>query len=218
MNVILMGPPAAGKGTQAAVLAGTRQLIHIASSELLHQQMLDHTEIDELARSYIDRGELLPDTVMTDVLLDRMHQPDCAAGVILDGFPRTLNQARLLTEALNQRQSRIDAVLSLTVPGSVLLQRITGRRICGTCETSYNIHEAPPQVADRCDQCSGPLTTRPDDTHETAQHRLEVYEEHTRPLLTYYRDQGILAEVDGQGSIDAVTARLLHGLEQVTHG
>lgn len=213
MNVILMGPPAAGKGTQAVALAELTQLIHVASSELLRQQMLHHTEIGELARSYIDHGELLPDAVMTDVLLDRMHQPDCVVGVILDGFPRTLNQARLLADGLNQRQARIDAVLSLTVPGSGLLQRITGRRICPTCELSYHIHEAPPQVADRCDRCGGPLSTRPDDTRTTALHRLEVYEQHTQPLLNYYRDQGLLTEVDGQGPIDVVTARLLQAFD-----
>lgn len=214
MNVILIGPPAAGKGTQAAALAAATNLTHIATGELVRQEMQHDTDLGELAHSFADQGELLPDQVITKMLLERIHQPDSTAGVILDGFPRTLNQAQLLTDALEERQTTIDAVLSMAVPSDILLKRITGRRICRQCETPYNIYEAPPQAPDRCDHCGDTLYSRPDDTAATAQHRLEVYEEHTLPLLAYYRDRGLLSEVDGQGAIQEVTDRLLHALEQ----
>ena len=213
MNVILVGPPGAGKGTQAAVLEEKTDLKHIASGELFRQHMRDETELGLLARSYVDRGELVPNDVVIGMILERIFQPDCEAGVIFDGFPLTKEQADALAKALEEHHQTIDAVIFLNAPRDVLLKRIVGRQTCRNCQTPYNIYYSPPQEEGVCDICDGDLYTRSDDNMETARHRLDVYMQQTAPLIEHYRTLGLLHEVDGLGDIHDVTLRLVHELK-----
>jgi len=212
MNVILVGPPGAGKGTQAAVLEEKTELKHIASGELFRQHMREETELGLLARSYVDRGELVPNDVVIGMILERVFQPDCEKGVIFDGFPRTKEQASALAQSLEEHQQTIDAVIFLNAPRDVLLKRIVGRQTCRNCQTPYNIYYTPPREEGICDLCGGDLYTRSDDNMETARHRLEVYFQQTMPLIEHYRAIGLLHEVNGLGDIHEVTLRLAHEL------
>jgi adenylate kinase len=212
MNVILVGPPGAGKGTQAAVLEVRTKLRHIASGELFRQHMREETELGLLARSYVDRGELVPNEVVINMILERIGQPDCEHGVIFDGFPRTKEQADALERSLREHDQQIDAVIFLNAPRSVLLKRIVGRQTCRVCQTPYNIYYTPPQEEGVCDLCGGDLYTRSDDNMQTARHRLDVYFQQTMPLIEHYRGAGQLHEVDGLGDIHDVTTRLVREL------
>ena len=212
MNVILVGPPGAGKGTQAAVLEEKTELKHIASGELFRQHLRQETELGLLARKYMDGGDLVPNDVVIGMILDRVFQPDCEKGVIFDGFPRTKEQADALAKALEEHDQQIDAVIFLSAPRDVLLKRIVGRQTCRNCQTPYNIYYSPPREEGICDICSGDLYTRSDDNMETARHRLEVYFQQTMPLIEHYRMMGMLHEVNGLGDIHEVTARLAHEL------
>jgi adenylate kinase len=212
MNVILVGPPGAGKGTQAAVLEEKTELKHIASGELFRTHLRQETELGLLARKYMDGGDLVPNDVVIGMILDRVFQPDCDKGVIFDGFPRTKEQADALAKALEEHEQQIDAVIFLNAPRDVLLKRIVGRQTCRNCQTPYNIYYSPPREEGICDICSGDLYTRSDDNMETARHRLEVYFQQTMPLIEHYRTMGMLHEVNGLGDIHEVTARLAHEL------
>jgi adenylate kinase len=216
MNVILVGPPGAGKGTQAAVLEEQTKLKHVASGDLFRQHMLNETELGLQARSYVSRGELVPDDVVIGMILDRVFQPDCAKGVIFDGFPRTKEQAHALTDALKAHHKTLDAVIFLSAPRDILLKRIVGRQTCRVCQTPYNIYYTPPRDEGRCDLCGGQLYTRPDDNMETARHRLDVYMEQTMPLVEHYRNMGLLVEVNGLGDVHEVTARMVAQLRVAT--
>ncbi len=212
MNVILVGPPGAGKGTQAAVLEARTKLAHIASGELFRHHMREETELGLLARSYVDRGELVPDEVVINMIMERITQPDCKHGVIFDGFPRTKEQAAALERMLRDHEQGIDVVIFLNAPRDVLLKRIVGRQTCRVCQTPYNIYYSPPKEEGVCDRCEGDLYTRSDDNMQTARHRLDVYFQQTMPLIEHYRAQGQLHAVDGLGNIHEVTMRLVHGL------
>lgn len=212
MNVILVGPPGAGKGTQAAVLEEKTKLRHIASGELFRQHMHNETELGLQARSYVARGELVPDDIVIGMILERVFQSDCEEGVIFDGFPRTKEQANALANALKEHHKTLDAVVFLNAPRDVLLRRIVGRQTCRTCQTPYNIYYTPPQAEGLCDLCGGELYTRPDDNMETARHRLDVYFRQTMPLIEHYRSMGLLHEVNGLGDIHDVTIRLMQQL------
>jgi len=218
MNVILVGPPGAGKGTQAAVLEEKTELKHIASGELFRQYMREETELGILARTYVDRGELVPDDVVIGMILDRIFQPDCEAGVILDGFPRTKEQADALARSLEEHNQRIDAVIYLNAPRDVLLKRIVGRQTCRNCQTPYNIYYTPPREEGICDICGGDLYTRSDDNMETARHRLDIYMQQTAPLIEHYRALALLHEIDGLGDVHEVTQRLVHELGLPNNG
>lgn len=209
MDVILLGAPGAGKGTQAKVLEEHTGLVHVASGDLFRVALRQGTELGMLAKSYMDRGELVPDEVVIRMIVERISQPDCARGVIFDGFPRTKDQAHALEGELVDHNRRIDYVLFLQVPDSVLLRRIAGRQTCKTCGSTYNIYYFPSRLPEVCDECGGKLYQRNDDTLETARHRLEVYFAQTMPLIEYYRQQGNLIEIDGQGEISAVTAAMI---------
>lgn len=211
-NVILLGPPGAGKGTQAKTLAERTSLTHVASGDLFRAALREGTELGMLAKSYMDRGELVPDEVVIRMILERVAQPDCALGVIFDGFPRTQEQAVALEASMADQNSKIDAVLYLSVPNEVLLRRIAGRQTCKTCGATYNIYYFPSHRPGICDACGGKLYQRSDDSMETAQHRLDVYYEQTMPLIEYYQRQGILHEVDGQQEISWVTDAMLKAL------
>lgn len=213
MNVILVGPPGAGKGTQAKILEARTGLKHIASGEIFRGAMREETELGLLARSYVDRGELVPDTVVVNMILERIFKPDCAAGVIFDGFPRTKEQARALEESLEEHGQTIDAVIFLTAPRDILLKRISGRITCRTCQASYNIYYSPPREEGVCDRCGDEVYERSDDNWATAKHRLDVYLNQTMPMIGHYRERGMLHEVNGDTYIEQVTQSLIARLE-----
>lgn len=214
MDIILLGAPGAGKGTQAKVLEEHSGLVHVASGDLFRAALRQGTELGMLAKSYMDRGELVPDEVVIRMILERIGQPDCMSGVIFDGFPRTRDQARALEAELEKRQRRIDQVLYLRVPEDVLLRRIAGRQTCKTCGSTYNVYYFPSIRPDTCDDCGGKLYQRSDDTMETARHRLEVYFAQTMPLIEYYRECGTLVEIDGQREISLVTDAMVQAMAQ----
>ena len=205
MDVILLGAPGAGKGTQAQFLEQHTGLVHVASGDLFRAALRRGTELGMLAKSYMDRGELVPDEVVIGMIVERISQQDCAAGVIFDGFPRTRDQALALESELVAHDRKIDYVLYLRVPDDVLLRRIAGRQTCKTCGYIYNIYYFPSKRAEICDHCGGKLYQRNDDTIETARHRLQVYFAQTMPLIEYYREQGNLIDIDGQREISLVT-------------
>ena len=209
MDVILLGAPGAGKGTQAKVLEEHTGLVHVASGDLFRAALRQGTELGMLAKSYMDRGELVPDEVVIRMIIERINQDDCAGGVIFDGFPRTKEQAYALERKLVDHDRRIDHVLFLQVPNIVLMRRIAGRQTCKTCGSTYNIYYFPSKRSEVCDECGGKLYQRSDDTMETARHRLEVYFAQTMPLIEHYRQQGNLIEIDGQGEISSVTERMI---------
>jgi adenylate kinase len=208
MSIALMGPPGAGKGTQAAALERRTGLKHVASGDLFRGHMLKQTELGMKARAFVDRGELVPDEVVIDMILHRVAEPDCKNGVIFDGFPRTGDQATALMEGLRERGERLDAVVALTVPRDVLLKRIVGRQTCEVCQTPYTIFYTPPRLEATCDLCGGELYTRSDDNMQTARHRLDVYVRETAPLVEFFREQGLLREVEAVGEVDAVIDRV----------
>ncbi|GAC1384345.1 MAG: adenylate kinase [Herpetosiphon sp.] len=208
MNVILVGPPGAGKGTQAKYIQKRMGLLHIASGDLLRKAMSDETALGLEARAYVDRGELVPDKLVISMILERIFEPDCARGVIFDGFPRTKDQAIALADMLREHNRKIDAVVFLNVPRDILLKRIAGRQTCRTCQKVYNLYYFPPRDEDLCDDCGGELYQRSDDNMATARHRLDVYFQQTMPLIEHYRAQGLLHEIDGNTYVEYVTDRL----------
>jgi adenylate kinase len=212
MDVILLGAPGAGKGTQAKFLEEHSALVHVASGDLFRRALRQGTEMGMLAKSYMDRGELVPDEVVIRMIIERISQPDCASGVVFDGFPRTKEQARALELELQEHERKIDRVLYLSVPDIVLLRRIAGRQTCKTCGSIYNIYYFPSKRPEICDACGGKLYQRSDDSMETARHRLAVYFDQTMPLIEHYREQGNLIEIDGQREIMMVTEEMIQTL------
>lgn len=206
--VILLGPPASGKGTQAARLREALNLPHVASGDLFRENLKNETELGKKAKVYMDRGELVPDDVTIGMVMDRLGQADCAGGALLDGFPRTIAQAEALDRALAEKGHWIGLVPNIAVPDEVLVERVSGRRLCRTCGESYHVTFNPPKQAGVCDNDGGELYQRDDDQPDTVRQRLRVYWEQTSPLIDYYRDQGVLVEVNGDQSIDAVAVDL----------
>ena len=203
--VILRGPPAAGKGTQAARLSGHLGLSHVASGDLFRYNLKNKTELGLKAKTYMDKGALVPDDITISMVLDRLSWPDCEGGALLDGFPRTTAQAEALDKALAEKGNGIGGVLNIIVPDEVLVERVTGRRLCRTCGEPYHIKFNPPKVEGVCDKDGGELYQRDDDNEETVKNRLAVYWEQTSPLIGYYQEKGILVDIDGNQAIDAVT-------------
>jgi adenylate kinase len=212
MDAILLGPPGAGKGTQAQVIEQQLGLVHVSSGDLFRAALRQGTELGMLAKTYMDRGELVPDELVIRMIMERIGQDDCAGGVLFDGFPRTTEQAHALDRALAERGRQIDRALYLSVPEDVLQRRIAGRQTCRACGAVYNIYFFPSQTSGACDGCGGRLYQRSDDTLETAQHRLKVYFAQTLPLIDYYRRRGVLAEIDGQQEIGLVAMSMLEAL------
>jgi adenylate kinase len=206
--IVLLGPPASGKGTQAARLREVLDLPHVASGDLFRENLKNETELGLQARVYIDRGELVPDDVTIAMVMERLSRPDCAGGALLDGFPRTIAQAEALDQALAERGHRISLVPYIAVPDEVLVERVSGRRLCRVCGEAYHVKFNPPKRPGLCDNDGGDLYQREDDKPETVRKRLQVYWEQTSPLIDYYRDRGILVKVNGDQTIDAVAADL----------
>jgi len=212
--IIFLGAPGAGKGTQAAVVAQELNLVHIASGDLFRQAIEQGSELGMQAKSYMEKGMLVPDEITIGMVLERMSDPDCVSGAILDGFPRNLEQAEALDKALAQQDKAIDRVVYIKVSEEELLKRLSGRWICRNCQAPYHAVDSPPKVKGKCDRCGGELYQRPDDTVETVKKRLEVYFVETSPLIEYYDRAGKLVEVNGEGSVLDVHQRIVAALEE----
>jgi len=208
MNTLFMGPPGAGKGTQAERIVAQFGIPHISTGDAFRLAMKENTPLGQKAKEYVDQGLLVPDEVTNGIVRDRLALPDCDSGFLLDGFPRTLAQAEALDQMLADRGRKIDHVINLKVDRSLLLARLTGRRICRSCGATYHVLFNPPKQEGICDKCGGELYQRSDDTEEKVGTRLDEYMSKTAPLLEYYGNKGLLREVDGEQDIDAVTAEI----------
>ena len=209
MHILLMGPPGAGKGTQAAALVKELGVPHISTGDMFRAAIKEGTEMGKKAKSFIDAGNLVPDEVTIGIVRDRLAKDDCKKGFILDGFPRTVGQAEALKGILSELGLALDKVLNISVPSSELIERAVGRRICKACGATYHLKFNPTKVEGKCDECGGELYQRADDTAETMGNRLKKYEESTKPLIDYYTAAGVYAEVDGLQDISKVTESLV---------
>ena len=212
MYIIFLGAPGAGKGTQSATVAQELGVVHIASGDLFRQALKQGTELGLKAKSYMEKGVLVPDEITIRLVLERMLAPEGEGGVILDGFPRNLEQAEALDKALAQQAKAIDKVVYIRVSEEELLKRLSGRWVCRDCQAPYHTVNSPPKVWGKCDRCGGELYQRPDDTVDTVKKRLEVYFAQTVPLIDYYAQAGKLLEVDGEGGVDEVGRRVVAAL------
>jgi adenylate kinase len=217
MFLVLLGPPGAGKGTQAERLQNQLKLPHVASGDLFRDNLSRETDLGKLAKSYMDSGALVPDDVTVAMVKERLQRSDCQQGVILDGFPRTTTQAKALDEILGSLGKLLDGVLHIAVPDEVLVDRLSGRWICHQCQAPFHALFSPPIETGVCDRCGGELYQRDDDKPETVRARLSVYQKQTAPLIEYYSDAGLLMEIDGSGGIDAVSAALLDATCDIIH-
>lgn len=213
MKMILIGPPGAGKGTQAESISEKFDIPHISTGDIFRENIKNKTPLGIKAKEYIGRGKLVPDDITVAIVEQRLKQRDCAAGFLLDGFPRTVEQADALNSSLNPVGSGIDYVINLEVPTDELMTRLTGRRVCKSCGASFHIAFNPPKEEGICDRCGGELVQRSDDNEETAANRLQVYENQTAPLVEYYRRLGLLYTVDGSKDIGKVFADICDVLE-----
>ena len=213
MFVVFLGPPGAGKGTQAGLVAEKMGLLHLATGDILREAVRQETELGKQAKGYMDRGELVPDSLVVDLVVDRLSRPDASGGAVLDGFPRNTAQAEALDRALARRNDKVNVAVYLKVSEAALVKRLSGRWECGVCRTPYHEESKPPRKPGVCDVCGGTLVQRADDRPETVRKRLEVYFDQTAPLLEYYRRRGVLAEVDGEQPIPEVTRRVMESVE-----
>jgi adenylate kinase len=212
--IVLLGPPGAGKGTQAQIIAKEFGLAHISSGDLFRENLKNQTELGKLAQGYMTRGELVPDDVTIAMVKDRISRPDCAKGALLDGFPRTPAQADALAKMLEGFGGKVGSVPYIAVPAEVLIERLSGRWSCPVCGRVYHEKYNPSKQAGKCDDDEGVLIQREDDKPETVERRIRVYLEQTAPLIAYYKNQGVLAEVDGTRSIEEVSERILEAIRK----
>lgn len=213
MNLILLGPPGAGKGTQAQFLIDDYAVPQISTGDMLRAAVKNGTPMGLKAKECMDSGALVPDDVVVGIVRERLRQNDCADGFILDGFPRTVSQADALSETLQQLGKKIAAAIALYVDTEALVERLAGRRTCPVCGAGYHLQYDPPRVDGICTKCGAQLVQRDDDKEETVRTRMQVYEEQTRPLLDYYSKAGVLIEVDGMDSIEKVHAAIKEALD-----
>lgn len=213
MRIVLVGPPGAGKGTQAAFLAQNLSIPHISTGDLFRANISRQTELGKLAKSYMDKGELVPDEVTIAMAKDRMEQPDAENGFLLDGFPRNVSQAEALDEMLKNEGMKLDAVLDLEVPEDEVVKRIAGRRICRNDSAHvFHVTYKPAKQEGVCDVCGGELYQRDDDSEETVRKRLEVYHTQTEPIIDYYRAQSLVVTISALGKVEDVTGRAMEAL------
>lgn len=213
MRLVLLGPPGAGKGTQAANIVNEFQVPHISTGDIFRKNLKENTPLGLKAKEYMDKGLLVPDELVVDLVKDRLSQEDCKKGFMLDGFPRTVVQAEALDRVLADMDMSLSAVLNIEVDQNLLLKRITGRRICRSCGATYHVEFNPPKAEGVCDLCGGELYQRDDDVEETVSKRLEVYNEQTQPLIDFYKNSGVLKDIDGQQDIDVVFEDIKKALE-----
>ncbi len=218
MRIILLGPPGAGKGTQAKRIEEEFGIPQLATGDILRLAIREGTEWGKRAEPFVREGQLVPDEVVIGVVKERLSRDDVRRGFILDGFPRTLRQAEALEEMLKELCMAIDAVLYFDIPAEELVRRLSARRVCENCQTPYNLISSPPRSDEVCDRCGGKLVQRPDDTPEVIRKRLAVYEEQTRPLVEFYARKGLLVTVPASGSIEETYARVKELLARKLHG
>lgn len=204
MRLLIMGPPGAGKGTQAVLIKEFYNIEHISTGEAFREAMANHTPLGEIARKHIDHGQLVPDSITIGLVNEKLSTLDCNKGFLLDGFPRTIAQAEALDQILNELNKPLDLVINIECDYDKLVKRIAGRRVCPTCNAGYHIESMKPKVEGICDVCGGKLITRADDNKETVLDRLDIYEKQTKPLLEYYNNQKLVITVNGDGNINDI--------------
>lgn len=214
MKIIMLGAPGAGKGTQAKRIADKYSIPHISTGDIFRANIKNGTELGNKAKSYMDQGLLVPDELVVDLVVDRVKQDDCENGYVFDGFPRTIPQAEALDAALKVIDEKIDYAVNVEVPDSNIVERMSGRRACLNCGATYHLQYIPTKTEGICDVCGSELVLRDDDKPETVLKRLNVYHEQTQPLIDYYKNQGILAEVDGTKDMAEVFEAIVRVLEQ----
>jgi adenylate kinase len=208
MRMVLLGPPGAGKGTQAAGLSTILNIPHISTGDIFRENIKNGTELGKLAKSYIDAGKLVPDDVTLKIVEDRLKNEDCEDGFIMDGFPRTIPQAEMFDDMLKKLNTAIDIVVNIDVPEDVIIRRMSGRRMC-SCGRTYHVQNNPPKEEGVCDSCGGQLYIRDDDREETVLKRLRTYHEQTSPLIDYYENKGLLKNYDGTEPIEETTRKIV---------
>lgn len=212
MNLILLGAPGAGKGTQSQFIVEKFGIPQISTGDILREARKNQTDLGKKAEAYMKSGELVPDKVVIGIIDERLRQTDCDRGYILDGFPRTVEQADALSRLLSQRRQNISVVLNFKVPENELVTRLSGRRVCQGCGASYHVEFSPPRVIGVCDKCGQNLIQRQDDVENTVRQRLRVYTEKTQPLIGYYESKKILCSIDATGSVNEIAGRILNVL------
>lgn len=209
MKIIMLGAPGAGKGTQAKMIAEKYQIPHVSTGDIFRANIKNGTELGKEAKKYMDQGQLVPDELTVKILLDRVAQPDCENGYVLDGFPRTIPQAEVLDKALSELGDKIDYAINVDVPDENIVRRMSGRRACLSCGATYHIEHIPPKQEGVCDVCGQPLVLRDDDKPETVLNRLKVYHDQTQPLIDFYTAKGVLKSVDGTVDMKDVFAAIV---------
>ena len=216
MRIVLLGPPGSGKGTQARHISSVLRVPSISTGDLLRAAVAEQTPLGRRVTRYMREGSLVPDDLVFEILSERLSGDDCRQGFLLDGYPRTVSQAETLDAYLRERSLTLNAVIDLVVADAVILERMSGRRVCPSCGRVYHVIAQPPRREGVCDDCGTVLVRREDDEPDTVRHRLNVYHAQTEPLIEYYRDSGLLLEVDGEGSPESVQASIDRVLEDLT--
>lgn len=214
MKLMIMGPPGAGKGTQAERLVKDLNITHISTGDMFRAAIKEGTEMGKKAKEYMDKGQLVPDEVVVGMVKDRLSQPDCEKGFLLDGFPRTLAQAEALSTTIDEMGIKLDGVINIDVPRERLMARLTGRRVCKGCGASYHVMFNAPKAEGVCDSCGGELYQRSDDNEATVSNRLDVYESQTQPLIDYYKAKSLLLNINGDQDINLVLKDVLAALKK----